>query len=105
MRLPRQDRRWYAPNLEARTVAGVTVSVPVNGWECSIDNGQTWVPSRDSGDGAPGWLIAGPAFPGPGDDANGITADFTIATNSQAVIRLRDTPETVSVKGAAIILS
>lgn len=97
MRIRPQTREWFAPILTAHTVAGAPISVPVTGWEATFDNRVTWLPSRDTGDGQPGWLIAHPDYPGPGDTDGGIHTDHIVTTRIAVYIRLRDSPETTEV--------
>lgn len=94
MKIATQERVWWSPELTATNSHGASVSVPVTGWEASIDGGQTWKASRDNS-GVPGWLVAGADYPGPGDSAGAATTDFVVSVNAQVLIRLRSTPETV----------
>ena len=104
LELHRQARVWTPWTLSARDSHNVVVDPGVTGWEASIDNGVTWKPSRDN-DGVPGWLVAGPDFPGPDDDANGVTADFTVFRRvTNVLIRVRDMPETEITAGPQIKL-
>lgn len=94
MELHRQARVWTPWAISARDSHNVVVDPGVTGWEASIDDGKTWKSSRDNG-GVPGWLVAGPDYPGTGDADGGVTADFTVTRNvTNVLIRVRDVPET-----------
>lgn len=94
MRIHPQERLWWSPGLKVTDSAEQPVTIPPIGFEASFDDGTTWHPSRDNG-GRPGWLIAGANFPGPGDSAGGVTADHVLTETVRALVRLRDTPETI----------
>lgn len=104
MKIRPQERKWFAPQVSATEVNGSPIGVPLTGWEASFDQGVTWLPSRDTGIGVPGWLIAGPTFPGPGDSTDGIVADITLTATAWAYIRLRDVPETITADPIPIYL-
>jgi hypothetical protein len=74
-------REWYA--LEITTTPAVTA------WECSFDDGDTWVASTTVGsDGYFRWLVAGPtATPG--------TATVLPLGRTQPVIRATENPEII----------
>lgn len=94
MELHRQARVWTPWAISARDSHNVVVDPGVTGWEASIDSGLTWKASRNNS-GVAGWLVAGPDFPGPGDAANGVVADFVVTRNlTRMLIRVRDMPET-----------
>lgn len=102
MRIHPQAREYWPPELTALDATGQPLDPqpnPAGGWEASIDAGQTWHPSRPHPDHPdwPCWLVAGPDYPGTGDDDGGITTDLTIQPGRTRVvlIRVRDTPETI----------
>ena len=94
MRIHAQERLWWSPALTVTDSAGQPVTIPATGYEASFDDGTTWHPSRNNS-GRPGWLIAGANFPGSGDSAESTAADWVITGTVRALIRLRDTPETI----------
>lgn len=102
-----RERKFWAPHLTAYSFDGTTATDPqpaVTAWEMSLD-GVTWKASRAHPDDAtvPCWIIDGPDFPGPGDSTNGIEPDFAPASGyHEAIVRLRDTPETLEVASLRI---
>lgn len=94
MRIHTQERLWWSPGLKVTDSAEQPVTIPATGFEASFDGGATWHTSRDNG-GRPGWLIAGASFPGPGDSAAGVASDHVLTETVRALVRLRDTPETI----------
>ena len=101
MQIGTRERILWAPALTVYSHDGTTRLDPqpvATAWECSIDGGTTWVAARAHPDDEtqPCWLVAGPGFPAAGDSAGAATTDLAPAVGGNtAVIRLRDTPETL----------
>ena len=97
MHIDRQAPEWGTPSLPARDTDGTDIPVPIGGWEASFDGRQTWLPSRDNGHGQHAWLIAGPDYPGGGDDPGPTTTDHIVPDGPSRPVhfRLRDAPETL----------
>lgn len=105
--LPNADRRWYSlPDLAASTVNDVPIVVPVDGWEATFDYDQTWHRSQAHPDRptAPAWLLAHPAFPGPGDTNTHLPNEILVLFNVAPRVRLIDSPETVSESADRIVI-
>ncbi|EFQ82685.1 hypothetical protein HMPREF0063_11894 [Aeromicrobium marinum DSM 15272] len=87
MRLHRAGAEFYAYKITT------TPPVAPTDWELSIDGGTTWADAQADGDYSV-WLIAGPDYPGPGDNG-GAEPAFTATDNTDVLVRLIDSPETV----------
>lgn len=101
MRVRPQERVWWAPIITLVDASGTAVGDA--SYEASFDGGATWREARDA-EGRPGWLIAGTAYPGPGDDDAGVEADHILAQDVRPLVRVRDMPETVISDGPYITI-
>lgn len=96
MKLRPQERRWYSLPLTVTDATGTAVTVPPTDWEASFDHGTTWHRAVANPDvpSLPAWLIAHPAFPGPGDTSTTVAGQIIIGASVSPLVRLVDQPET-----------